>query len=348
MINKLAFFKKYHLNEQIITDSGLDWDNLEKIAEVHRANYIDLERDANYIAQIVRDALEIKDIVHSVKQRVKSPESLIAKIVRKASQKNNPDKKKWLDITPENYLLEICDVVGIRVLHLLQNDWDKLYDFIKSRFEITKAEVYCKIDEKELFESREVDYTQKEKISYRSVHYDARFIKSKDLQFSFEIQTRTISQEAWGEIDHRFRYPIGEANPILTPYLDIHSNLSNILDRMSSYITTLTRYIQERDEEIEKLRYEIEKSNVDKQEKSAMMERLENISSPQFKDPFAQLFLPGLGTILFAQQAKEMNQMLETLSQLPQLPLFNNLAEEVDKIVKESAKVDDTKPDSPI
>lgn len=345
MINKLAFFKKYHLNEQIITDSGLSWDNLEKIAQAHRSNYIDLERDANYIAQIVRDALEIKDVVHSVKQRVKSPESLVAKIIRKANQKDSTDKQKWLNITPDNYLLEICDVVGIRVLHLLQNDWDKLYDFIKSRFEITKAEVYCKIDEKELFESREVDYTQKEKISYRSVHYDARFIKSKDLQFSFEIQTRTISQEAWGEIDHRFRYPVGEANPILTPYLDIHSNLSNILDRMSSYITTLTRYIQERDEEIEKLRYEIEKSNVDKQEKSAMMERLENISSPQFKDPFAQLFLPGLGTILFAQQAKEMNQMLETLSQLPQLPLFDNLTHEVDKIVKDAIKEDRDKSD---
>ena len=50
-----------------------------------------------------------------------------------------------------------------------------------------------------------------------------------------EIQVRTLTEEAWGEIDHSIRYPYNKNNQKLTIFDDIMSNLTGTLDDLSSF-----------------------------------------------------------------------------------------------------------------
>ena len=127
---------------------------------------------------------------------------------------------------------KITDLIGVRILHLCKEDWPEINIYIQKIFKhkITEGPI-AKVKEKdppELIEMYEKNGCIKDinPSGYRSVHYN---IKSHecDEEITFELQVRTLLEEAWSEIDHSFRYPHNLNNSLLSHY-------SNLLNKFTS------------------------------------------------------------------------------------------------------------------
>lgn len=142
-------------------------------------------------------------IIHSVKSRFKSEEHLREKIRRKYSSQR--------EITPENVFEQITDIVGVRVLHLYQDQFPKIHEAIIKQFENDdwlkyeppKAYTWDPESQK-FFEQYNLQVEVKESF-YTSVHYVVK--PRRDTPACCEIQVRTLFEEVWGEIDHTLNYP---------------------------------------------------------------------------------------------------------------------------------------------
>lgn len=173
----------------------------------------------------IESCLKKCDKVHSTSARPKDPEHLIEKIIRKTNETN----KRY---TLENYFIEITDLMGVRLLYVFKEDFPKIHNFIQSQFSnCIKEKIACirKGDKTEIY--KDTDLKIETRNGYRSVHY---IIDTGDY-LCCEIQVRTLTEEAWGEIDHSIRYPYNKNNQKLSIFDDIMSNLTGTLDDLSSF-----------------------------------------------------------------------------------------------------------------
>lgn len=142
-------------------------------------------------------------IVHSVKKRVKDESHLLDKLERKV--------RNGIPIDVSNCFDQITDFAGVRVLHLRQEDFEKIKRVIDEKvangdwhlFETPIAYTWdpeyeqyfvglgCRCERKDSF--------------YTSVHFVVK--PRRDSPLSCEIQVRTLFEEIWGEIDHQLNYP---------------------------------------------------------------------------------------------------------------------------------------------
>lgn len=104
--------------------------------------------------------------VHSVRFRIKNPEHLIEKIIRKSVEYENTD----IQFNKDTYLIEITDIIGIRALYVFKN----------------------------------VEFQNG--VDYRSIHYTIRHVNHEGILIPIEIQTRSIFEEGWSEINHKLLY----------------------------------------------------------------------------------------------------------------------------------------------
>ena len=110
MISQKEFFQQYtHISEESFNETNLTWVLITEIYEQHRKNVLEYKKVANYVED---NLIDINNI-HSIKKRVKDPKNLIEKIIRKSIEK--PE----YEITIRNYTEIITDLIGIRILHLL-------------------------------------------------------------------------------------------------------------------------------------------------------------------------------------------------------------------------------------
>jgi len=113
------FLTKSPFVKEEIEKEKIDTEELERIYQdymTYRENY---ENQADFIANILRT----NDAIHSVKSRIKVPERLIEKIIRKTGErkeKYGPDFK----FSTDNYKNEINDLIGIRALHIFKQEWE--------------------------------------------------------------------------------------------------------------------------------------------------------------------------------------------------------------------------------
>ena len=147
-------------------------------------------------------------VVHSVKYRLKDPEHLKDKILRKEER----DKDRNLIITPDNLFTEITDFAGIRILHIYQQQFPVIHDQIVSQINngdwklVEKPVAYTWDPECEkFFKDFYFDVERKESY-YTSVHYLVA-PNNTEQGVCCEIQVRTLFEEIWGEIDHTINYP---------------------------------------------------------------------------------------------------------------------------------------------
>lgn len=143
-------------------------------------------------------------VIHSIRSRIKDPEHLRDKLKRKSSSNR--------EITVDNYLTEITDLVGVRVLFLFQNQFkiihEGILEWIKNNgwklVEEPKAYTWDPEMEK-IYESMNINHEMKDS-HYTSVHY----VIKPDNDYNdvcCEIQIRTLFEEVWGEMDHTINYP---------------------------------------------------------------------------------------------------------------------------------------------
>jgi ppGpp synthetase/RelA/SpoT-type nucleotidyltranferase len=184
-LNQRAFFEKYKIKQTAWDRSGLSWSELEAIYADYLERIGSLEPTAGFISERLRKL----DVVHSLKYRIKDPEHLIEKIIRKQFSSGKRT------ITPENYSTLITDLIGVRAIHLFKGDWERIHDFIGDTWklkELPTANVRKgdSADLIKLFRSKGCKIHEHE-FGYRSVHYLVKSQPTKNL-FVAELQVRTI------------------------------------------------------------------------------------------------------------------------------------------------------------
>ena len=144
-------------------------------------------------------------IVHSVKSRFKDPEHLRDKLIRKAQKECVIDKN--------NFLKEINDLIGVRVLHLYQDQFPSIHHEIFKKVTVMGDWAFVKEpkaytwdpESQQLYEELGI-LTEVRDTYYTSVHYIVKPNNNKN-PVCCEIQVRTLFEEIWGEIDHSINYP---------------------------------------------------------------------------------------------------------------------------------------------
>lgn len=240
MLDKEAFFKKYSVQEYF-QKSGLDWKNLEDIYDDY-VQYRNTELDGlcveleNFLMENfnVHSSSNGDIPLHSIRGRVKSPEHLVEKIIRKRGKEHS---YKYKDIDVSNYKSIVRDLIGIRILVLAKEEWEGIFDEIVSLFPqndssdirmVESPKAYTRYGDRDIFKGKIVsEHSDK---GYRSQHYVVCF---KGVYC--EIQVRTLSEEVFGEFDHKVKYPYRDNNKFLIRY---SNTLSQLLDSVDELIST--------------------------------------------------------------------------------------------------------------
>lgn len=129
--------------------------------------------------------------------RLKKRDECVAKFQRKYLSK--------LDLKEGDYEIQyhVTDIIGIRIICLYESNLDTVADQLKSNFELVS----------EANKTKELQ-SQDDKFGYKGQHLNLKLNNKRSnlpeyenlKDFSFEVQIRTIAQDAWSEIDHKLKY----------------------------------------------------------------------------------------------------------------------------------------------
>ena len=151
--------------------------------------------------------------IESIKTRLKSPESIAEKLLRRG-----------LPVTPETIERELHDVAGIRVICSFLDDIYMLADCITGQDDVT------------LIQTKDYIKNPKEN-GYRSLHLIIEipiFLDGETRNMKVEIQLRTITMESWADLEHKLRYKknlSGDTQAQIARQLADCAELCNVLDR---------------------------------------------------------------------------------------------------------------------
>jgi ppGpp synthetase/RelA/SpoT-type nucleotidyltranferase len=280
---KEEFLKKYNIKEEYLKINNIEWDVLYSIYADFKEYKTLYETQADFIASTLRN----HEKIHSVKSRVKDPEHLIEKIIRKT-----PDRKKKygedFQFTLENYKEQITDLIGVRVIHIFKEDWEDIHNLVEHTWNVSEITANVREgDDTKRFEELNIQI-QSRKSGYRSVHYLIESFPTNQKVVA-EIQVRTIFEEGYGEIDHQLRYLHDEIPEVLALNLLLLNRIAGSSDEMASMINLLNRswesmekkyegIIDNKNAEIEKLKGRIDKlTSLETKDKEELLLSLDKI-----------------------------------------------------------------------
>ncbi|MFR7986062.1 MAG: hypothetical protein ACLU9N_10950 [Clostridia bacterium] len=231
MLDKNTFFNNYQV-ENAFDNSDLSWESLEEIYDDYCFRASEITKCAKDLETYLRDHMPVE--VHSLRSRKKDPSHLIEKIIRKRGIEQNI---KYKGINKANYTEIIRDLIGIRILIFSKEEWCAVFDSIRKLFaksaetEYSLAEppvAYTRYGDRNIFGDRDihVEHTNK---GYRSQHYIVKFNG-----YYCEIQVRTLTEEVYGEFDHKVKYPYRNDNKFLIRYTATLSQLLGSVDELIS------------------------------------------------------------------------------------------------------------------
>lgn len=232
MLDKDQFFEKYKVKKEF-EQSDLSWDTLEAIYDDYCSREQEIARCTKEIEQYIRNNLQAQ--IHSIRCRKKDPYHLIEKIIRKRGVEQS---NKYKGINVDNYREIIRDLIGVRILIFSKEEWVGVFEDILNLFEssiahegqwfIAEAPVaYTRYGDRDIFTDKiHVEHSNK---GYRSQHYIIFFN-----QYYCEIQVRTLTEEVYGEFDHKVKYPYRNDNKFLVRYTTTLSQLLGSVDELIS------------------------------------------------------------------------------------------------------------------
>lgn len=271
--DELDFLLNMDIKVEDFEKSGLSIENLKEIAKDYKSNELTLLDEAEYIAKKVQRC----NAVHSVRWRIKSIAHLIKKIVRKLSDETPSEKYKEINVN--NYKSIITDLIGVRAIYLFKSDWEKVHKHILSRWVLKENEpvmIYHREgDIMDIYNDYSDCKQEKHIHDYRSIHYIVPVSQINSKEVYCEIQTRTIFEEGWSEIDHKVRYPDYSEDEDLKNYLKIFNRLAGSADEMGSYVNDLVALIKKNNN------LEVEREQKDKlflEEKGKLDSDIERLS----------------------------------------------------------------------
>lgn len=179
-----------------------------------KEHMLEIKMVEDYLLVLLKNVLdegknsETKMIEH-ISSRVKSKNSVENKLI-----------KKGVEITEENALKYLSDVIGIRlIVHFIG-------DIYKIRDKIVNSNKFKIIGEK--------DYVKQPKPSgYRSYHIIIE-ISLNDITLQAEIQLRTVAMDCWASLEHQIRYKKDIPNIYI-----IHKELKKCSDDLMSADITM-------------------------------------------------------------------------------------------------------------
>lgn len=142
-----------------------------------------LKEEALYILN--NEILKSKIKINKIESRVKSLDSLLGKVERKKIKHS---------------ILEISDIVGIRLVCLFLSDISTIKDIINCKFDVLEEDDKINGQAQNEFGYMSYHYIVKMKDEYCGPRYD----DIKDIKF--EIQIRTMAMDAWANISHYLDY----------------------------------------------------------------------------------------------------------------------------------------------
>ena len=138
--------------------------------------------------EILNDDLSVtynRNPIEAIKSRIKTPESIVAKM-----------KRKGIDINMNSLMYYIEDVAGIRVICSFIDDIYEVANMLVSQDDITLLSVK--------------DYIKNPKPNgYRSYHMIVEvpvFFANRRQNMKVEVQLRTIAMDFWASLEHKMKY----------------------------------------------------------------------------------------------------------------------------------------------
>lgn len=148
-----------------------------------------------------------------------------------------------LEMSGEKYRIRdhISDLVGVRVVCIYESDIEKVSAILRKEFEL--------IDETD--KSKELESTISS-FGYKGLHLDLKLNTKrrklpeyeKYIDFQFEVQIRSIVQDAWSEVDHKLKYKKQTPNHLSRRIAGLAA-LFEIADREFETIRDLSTKLEE-------------------------------------------------------------------------------------------------------
>jgi putative GTP pyrophosphokinase len=189
---------------------------------------------AEYIVHLIRDdPSSPKESLHTITYRIKDESRLMEKI----DEENRQLGVEAAPITQRNFQERVGDLLGMRLICLRLSDITRVGAYLELLAEEEMLRFVQKPDRKRSFvlpvdpgeaipEGLDLRYS-----GYSSIHYQVELGDNSDAIDEFrglqiEFQLRTILEEAWGEIDHKYRYVYSRGGDTLPEY--IHTGFYNL------------------------------------------------------------------------------------------------------------------------
>lgn len=172
-------------------------------------------------------------VIHSIKSRFKEPDHLEKKLCRKL--------EAGIEINKDNLFEEITDFIGVRVLHLYQEQFIEINNAIQEK--ITNGDWLLVENPKAMtWDPESIKFynqlnieTELRDTFYTSIHYLVK-PNNPNAVVCCEIQVRTLFEEIWGEIDHTINYPYKTESIACREQLRVLSKLVSTGTRLADSI----------------------------------------------------------------------------------------------------------------
>jgi len=192
------------------------------------------EELAEYIVHLIReDPSSPNESLHTIIYRLKDE----ARLIEKIDEENKRLEAGEEPITHKNFRERVGDLLGIRLICLRLSDIKRVEAYLGLLVEEKILRFIRNPDQKRSFllpvdpgesipDGLNLRYS-----GYSSIHYQVQLGKNSDATdelkgLQVEFQLRTILEEAWGEIDHKYRYVFSRSGDLLPEH--IHTGFYNL------------------------------------------------------------------------------------------------------------------------
>lgn len=221
------------------------------VVKEKKETYLNIEKEINeYIVVNFLKNIPMKNI--SINTRIKDENSLGEKIIR---------NKILLQegIEPEVFVKNLKDIIGMRLICLLNSDEKKLYEEVKKIFNTPNEEI------SDFFGLETVDKdngyllinhnNQPEKQKNGKEIYKLECLWVENDQYTpVELQIKSLVHMFWGELEHKLIYKNYAYDEQQSFYKDIMNSINDLLGNIDSQLTTINTHVQEKGAKEQKIR----------------------------------------------------------------------------------------------
>lgn len=182
---------------------------LKAILDAYTENAERIRRFQDQLLVTLNGSQALAPHIHSIKARLKDLDHLRDKLERKFDQCEANGTP--FEISPDNLLVRINDLTGVRVLHLYTRQIAHIDIALKQLFADEQYELIegpsartWDDESRDFFNACGIE-TIYSPTMYTSVHYVIG--SNSRTMVTCEIQVRTLMEEVWGEVDHAMNYP---------------------------------------------------------------------------------------------------------------------------------------------